>query len=78
MSLSAVEDEKHIVLVHYTRYGKHKREIYNIIYDLNPNFKELRDDDKYNCLLNSDGPTVKVIARLFYFASLMHTGVNVS
>ena len=48
------------------------------INELCPNFKKLRDDDKLNYLLNSDGPIVKVVARFFYMASLTHSSVSVS
>ena len=45
--------------------------------DLCPNFKDLRNTDKFNYLF-SDGPVVKVVARFFYLASLIHSCVNVS
>ena len=74
---SAVEDEKH-VLVHCPRYGSLRKELYNIINDLCPNFRDLRSNETINYLLNSDGPVVKVVARFFYLASLIHSSVNVS
>ena len=75
--MSAVEDEKH-VLVHCPRYGSLRKELYNIINDLCPNFKDLRNNDKFNCLLNSDGPIVKMVTRFFYLASLIYSSVNVN
>ena len=36
----------------------------------------LWDSDKFNYLLNSCGPIVKVAARFFYLESLMHSSVN--
>ena len=48
----------------------------NSINELCPNFKKLRDDNKFNYLLNSDGPIVKVVARFFYMASLTHSSVS--
>ena len=36
----------------------------------------LKDDHKFNYLLNSDGPVVKVLARFFYLASLEHSSVK--
>ena len=33
--------------------------------ELCPNFKKIRDDDKFNYLLNSDGPIVKVVLDAF-------------
>ena len=74
---SAVEDEKH-VLVHCPRFSSLRKELYNSINNLCPNFNDLRYNDKFNYLLNSDGPTVKVVARFFYLASLVHSSVSVS
>ena len=70
-----IEDEKH-VLLHCLRYESLRKELYNSINELCPNFKKLRDDDKFNYLLNSDGPIVKVVARFFYMASLTHSSVS--
>ena len=44
---SAVKDKKH-VLVHCPWYGSLRKELYNIIDDLCPDFKELRNNDKFN------------------------------
>ena len=71
-----IEDEKH-VLLHCPRYESLRKELYNSINELCPNFKKLRDDDEFNYLLNSDGPIVKVVARFFYMAFLTHSSVSV-
>ena len=66
---------------HCPRYESRRKELYNSINELCPNFKNLRDDDKFNYLLNSDGPVhtvVKVVASFFYLACLTHSGVNIS
>ena len=64
--------------MHCPRYGSFRKELYNIIYELNPNFKDLRNNNKFSYLLNSDGPVVKVVSRFFYLASMIHSSVNVS
>ena len=74
---SVIQDEKH-VLLHCLRYESLRKELYNSINELCPNLKKLRDDDKFNYLLNSNGPIVKVVARFFYMASLTHSSVSVS
>ena len=74
---SVIKDEKH-VLLHCPRYESLRKELYNSINELCPNFKKLRDDDKFNYLLNSDGQIVKVVARYFYMASLTHSSDNIS
>ena len=66
----------HVVYVVSNRHSQ--LELYNRIHELCPNFKKIRDDDKFNYLLNSDGPNVKVVARLIYIASLTHFRVNIS
>ena len=68
-----IEDETH-VLLHCPRYEKEQN---NSINELCPNFKKLLNDDKFNYLLNSDGPIVKVVARFFYMASLTHSSVSI-
>ena len=47
------------VLVYCFRYRSRKKEVYYIINDLCPNFKDLRNDDKFYCLLHSDDPNFK-------------------
>ena len=42
------------------------------------NFKDLENGDQLNYLLNSDGPIVKAVAKLFYLANLMHSSVNMN
>ena len=74
---SVIEDEKH-VLLHCPRYESLRKELYYSINELCPNYKKLLDDDKFNYLLNSDGPIVKVVARFVYMASLTHSNVSVS
>ena len=76
-SNSGIEDEKH-VLLHCPQYELLRNELYFSINELCPNFKKLLDDDKFNYLLNSDGPIVKVVARFVYIASLTHSNVRVS
>ena len=49
-----------------------------LLFLLCPNFKDLQNNDKLNYLLNSDGPIVKMVAKFFYLASLIHSSVNVS
>ena len=49
-----VEDEKHVFL-HCNRYESLRKELYNSINELCPNFKTLPDDDKFNYHLNSEG-----------------------
>ena len=71
---SVIED----VLLHCPRYESLRKELYNSINELCPNFKKFRADDKFNYLLNSDGTIVKVVARFFYRASLTHSNVSVS
>ena len=71
----SVEDEMH-VLIHCPRYAFLRKDLYDCIYHLCPNFKDLHDDHKFNYLLNSDGPIVKVLARFFYLASLEHSSVK--
>ena len=71
----SVEDEMH-VLIHCPRYAFLRKDLYDCIYHLCPNFKDLNDDHKFNYLLNSDGPVVKVLARFFYLASLEHSSVK--
>ena len=54
------------------------------IHDLCPNLKDLHDTHKCNYLLysespivkHSDGPIVKVVARFFYLAFLVHSRVK--
>ena len=72
-----IEAEKN-VLLHCPRYESLRKELYNRINELCPNFKKLRDDDKFNYLLNSDGQIGKVVARFFYMAFLTHSSVNIS
>ena len=62
---SVVEDEKHILL-HCPLYELHREQLFSCVYELCPNFKHLNDDERLNYLLNSDGPIVKSVARLFY------------
>ena len=71
----SVEDEMH-VLIHCPRYAFLRKDLYDSIYHLCPNFNDLHDDHKFNYLLNSDGPIVKVLARFFYPASLEHSSVK--
>ena len=42
--------------------------------ELCPNFKDLENGDQ----LNSDGPIVKAVARLFSLANLMHSSVSMN
>ena len=51
---------------------------YNSINELCPNCKDVRDDNKYIYLLNSDGPIVMVVTIIFYFASVTHSSVHIS
>ena len=74
---SVIEDEKH-VLLHCPRDESLRKESYNSINELCPSFKQLRYDDKFNYLLNSDGPVVKVVARFFYMASLTHSSASIN
>ena len=67
----SVEDEMH-VLIHCPRYAFLRKDLYDCIDNFCPNFKDLHDDHKFNYLLNSDGPIVKVLARL----SLEHSSVK--
>ena len=71
-----IEDEKH-VLLHCPRYESLRKELYDGINELCPNFKNLRDANK-NYLLNSEGPALKVVARFFYLASLTNSSVFIS
>ena len=71
----SVEDEMH-VLIHCPRCAFLRKDLYDCIYHLCPNFKDLHDDYKFNYLLDSDGPIVKVLARFFYLASLEHSSVK--
>ena len=64
------------VLIHCPWYAFLRKDLYDCIYHLCPNFKDLHDDHKFNYLLDSDGPIVKVLARLFYLASLEHSSVK--
>ena len=72
-----IEDEKH-VLLHCPRYESLRKELYNSINERCPNFKKMRDDDKFNYLLNSDGSIIKVAPNFFYMASLTHSNDSVS
>ena len=72
-----IEDEKH-VLLRCPWYESLRKELYNSINELCPNFKKIRDDDKFNYLLSSDAPIVKVVARSFYMAILTYSSVNIS
>ena len=65
-------------LLHSLRYESLRKELYNSINELCQNFKKLRDDDKFNYLLNSNGPIVKMVTRFFCMASLTHFSVSVS
>ena len=61
---SVIEDEIH-VLLHCPRYESLRKELYNSINEMCPNIKKLWDGDKFNYLLNSDGPIIKMVARFF-------------
>ena len=71
---SVIEDEKH-VLLHCPWYESLRKELYNSINERCPN---IRDNGKFNYLLNSDGQIVKVVARFFHMASLTHSSVSIS
>ena len=55
-----------------------EKELYNIINYLCPNFKDLRNNDTFIYLLNSEGQIVKVVARFLYLAPLIHSSSNVN
>ena len=55
-----------------------EKELYSGINTMCPNFKNLRDDNKFINHLNSHGPVVKVVARFIYLASLTHSSVFIS
>ena len=44
------------------RYESLRKKSYNSIKELCQNFKKIRDDDKFNYLLDSNGPIVKMVA----------------
>ena len=73
--MSSVEDKMH-VLIHCRQSAPLRKDLYDCIYHLWLNFKDLHDDHKFNYLLNSDGPIVKVLARFFYLASLEYPSVK--
>ncbi|MES9993748.1 MAG: reverse transcriptase family protein [Candidatus Thiodiazotropha sp.] len=60
-----VEDEKH-VLLSCLKYNNFRNELFDIIRENCRNFDILPDDDKFTYLLNSDGPTVRAVARFFH------------
>ena len=64
------------VLIHCPRYAPLRKDLFNCIHDLYQNFKGLYDSHKFNYLLNSDVQIVKVSARFFYLASLVHSSVK--
>ena len=67
-SKSDIEDEKHILL-RCPRYDIYRNELFAYVDELCPRFKELNGFEKFNYLLNSDGPIVKTVARFFYKAN---------
>ena len=66
-SIAVIEDEKHILL-HCPLYEQYRKQLYGSVDELCPNFKDLKNDDQLNYLLNSDDPIVKAAARFFYLA----------
>ena len=63
------------VSVHCPRYALLRKDLYECIHYLCPNFKDLHDNH-FNYLLNSNGPVVKVLARFFYLASLEQSSIK--
>ena len=76
-SIAVIEDEKHIVF-HWPLYEQYRKQLYGSVDELCPNFKDLKNHDQLNFLLNSDGPIVKAVARFFYLANLMHSSVSMN
>ena len=66
-SIAVIEDEKHILL-HCPLYEQYRKQLYGSVDELCPNFKDLKNGDQLNYLLNSDVPIVKAVARFFYNA----------
>ena len=74
-SKSDIEDEKHILL-RCPRYDVYRNELFAYVDELCPRFKELNGFEKFNYLLNSDGPIVKAVARFFYKANTTNLNDN--
>ncbi|MCU7800906.1 MAG: reverse transcriptase family protein [gamma proteobacterium symbiont of Lucinoma myriamae] len=70
IGISQVEDEKH-VLLQCERFEGIRKELLHLLQTTCPNFNILRDEDRFNFLLNSDGPIVKAVAKFYHQAYKM-------